>query len=476
MYQNDLTDKLNDSVLINILRQQKECFHEDSFPSYEKRIRVLTSLYYMLIKHQDALCEAINQDFGTRPVYETKVLEIFPSLELIKYNIKHLKKWMRPRKHKTSVWFWPSKCWVMPQPLGVIGIISPWNYPLLLTIAPLAAALAAGNRVMLKTSEHTPRFSTLIKQLLSELFMSNKLVIIEGDATVGAQFSRLEFDHLFFTGSTCVGKKVYSAASVNLTPVTLELGGKSPAILFEKEINLEFVERVWLSKIINAGQTCIAPDYIWLPQGSSEHLLALSQKIMATRFTDLKSLNYCSIINKTNYDRIISLVADAISKGAKWVPFHEPWHSADNDNYRIAPGLLLNVNHTMQVMQEEIFGPIMPVMEYEEFDHIIKIMKLIPKPLVIYLFSYQEQKQQQFITDTISGALCINNAIVHAAQESLPFGGVGESGMGRYRGQYGFDTFSMLKPIFKQSKIDIFTKFYPPITSWRKYLLNFMLK
>ena len=465
-----------DIGLTAIFIHQKECFVQYPYAEYEQRMKSLQVLYDFVRDYQKEICIAINKDFGSRSHNETLTLEIFPSLECIKYAKKHLKSWMMPRKHSISKWFFPSKCWVMPQPKGVVGIISPWNYPLFLVIAPLVAALAAGNRVMLKLSEHTPNCSQLLKEKFAELFVYSKVAVITGDAKLGIKFSELVFDHLFFTGSTAVGKKVYQAASNNLVPVTLELGGKSPAILLENEIKKEFIERILIGKLINSGQTCIAPDYVWIPQGNNEILLNLSRKIIKNKLTNILDSNYCSIINKENYDRIIYLVREAITKGAVWHPLVEPWFSEQDEVYKIAPGLLLNANHTMAVMQQEIFGPVIPVMEYNTFGDILRIMQIIPRPLASYIFSHDKVKQKLMIKNTISGALVINNTIVHAAQESLPFGGIGTSGIGSYRGRYGFDTFSMLKPVFKQSKLDIFSKFYPPIKRWQKLLLKYMLK
>ncbi len=459
---------------------QKDCYIQEPFCNYEQRIKSLLALENLLKNNQSKICSAINQDFGNRPVVETTVLEIIPALESIKYHIRYLKSWMRPKRHSTSKWFLPSKSYVQAQPKGVVGIIAPWNYPLLLTIAPLIAALAAGNRVMLKVSEFTPNFGNLISDLIAEKFTESKVAVVQGGAIIAAEFSQLPFDHLFFTGSTATGKKVYSSAAKNLTSVTLELGGKSPAILADETLNSKFIDRIWFGKTINSGQTCIAPDYIWLRRGLAQSLLELSRKVITSRFSNLLSQDYCSIINKSNYERLINLVNDAVSKGAVWQPFSEQWHSETNGDtgiiYKIAPGLLLNCDHTMAIMQEEVFGPIMPVMEYDEFDELFRIMQVVPRPLAIYLFSNDKYHQNKFITNTISGSLIFNNTIVHAAQEALPFGGIGSSGIGRYRGKYGFETFSMLKPIFKQSRLEIFSKFYPPNSGWQKLLLRFLVK
>lgn len=457
--------------------QQKECYTRHPYPEYSKRIKALRALRAALITNQANIISAINKDFGFRPAHETKILELFPSLQAIDHAIVHLKSWIKIRKIKTSKWFWPSRSCLLPIPRGVVGIMAPWNYPLFLVMAPLVSALAAGNRVMLKLSEHAPNIAALLKKMLSEIFIDSKVTVILGDAQVAAKFSMLPFDHLFFTGSTANGIKVMQAASSHLTSVTLELGGKSPAILLHDEIQADYIYKILLGKVMNAGQTCIAPDYLWLPRGLNSTLLELCKAVWGSNFHGQKT---CSIINQQQYDRIIALINQAIQQGGRWHPFEVDsagnWHSADNNGYRISVGLLLNANHTMDIMQHEIFGPVLPVMEYDTFDQLLNIMQIIPRPLAMYLFTEKTKNQELFATNTISGALCFNNTIVHAAQENLPFGGIGNSGMGCYRGSYGFETFSYLKPIYRQSKLNIFKKFYPPNKWWSNKLLSYMLK
>lgn len=474
-------EQLNLKELFN---HQKECHIQQPYSDYAQRIKILKLLRKVVVNNKDKIITAINKDFGCRPAYETEVLEIFPSLESIDFAIKNLFNYMKPRKHETSKWFWPSKAYVFPVPKGVVGIISPWNYPLFLTIAPLVAAFSAGNRVMIKLSEYAPNISDVLYELLSTNFIDSKLVIVRGDAHLAAEFSSLPFDHLFFTGSSEIGKKVMAAASSNLTPVTLELGGKSPAILVPEEINQHYLNKIWTGKIMNAGQTCIAPDYIWLPRDKKTDLKYQSKIIEYSKIAvskiidDFLSKDYCSIANKSSYDRILSLIDKAVKQGAIWYPLasNNIWHSADNGVYKISPGLLLNANHTMQIMQEEIFGPVMPVMCYDNIKELLTIMQVVPRPLAMYLFTKNKDIREDFLKNTISGALSYNATVIHAAQESLPFGGAGQSGMGIYRGRYGFDTFSALRPVFKQSRLDIFSKFYPPRAGWQKMLLKFMIK
>ncbi len=466
---------INIADLQNLFRLEREAFNLNFYPGYAERINKLKTLRNIIINNQSVIVSAINQDFGCRPSHETQTLEIFPCLEAIDYAIVHLKKWLKPRKHKTLKWFWPSKSFVFPTPLGVVGIISPWNYPLFLTIAPLIAALAAGNRVMIKMSETVPAFSMLLKNLLDDGIAK----VIIGDAKVANQFSKLPFDHLLFTGSTAIGKKIMEAASVNLTRLTLELGGKSPALICPNELKIDYVNKIWLGKVINAGQTCIAPDYILLPKGLANILLSQSLACHQISALNIGSDSYCSIINEANYNRLLNLIEDAVQKGAIWHPLkHEnnTWHSKDKNIYKISPGLLFNVNSTMAVMQEEIFGPILPVMEYDNLEFLLRNMSFKSTPLALYVFTEDSRLVHNLLCLTHSGALGINATVVHAAQEDLPFGGLGNSGFGCYRGEYGFETFSHLKPVYKHSKYNIFSKFYPPLKRWQKLILNVMLK
>lgn len=468
----------NKSELYQLFISERQIYNSNPYSDYKTRIKLLQLLRKAIINNQQQLIDAINQDFGHRPKVESQVLEIFPSLECIDFAIKNLKKWMKPRSHKTSKWFWPSRSYVLPIPRGVVGIISPWNYPLFLTIAPLVAAIAAGNRVMIKLSEHVPKTSVLLKNLLAPF-----ATVVLGDANVSAEFSGLPFDHLLFTGASPVGKKVMHTASQNLTSLTLELGGKSPAIIAPNELNSHYVNNIWLGKIINAGQTCIAPDYLMLPKGLANILLSKSIDSKCLAGVTLTADNYCSIINKTNYNRLLNLIDDAIHKGATWHPLLESnennnsdsWHSSQNNIYKISPGLLLNANFSMEIMQQEIFGPVLPVIEYTDIDELLDLLHNTERPLAIYLFSNNKMIQQKFLQATHSGAIGLNATVVHAAQESLPFGGIGNSGFGSYRGQYGFDTFSLLKPVYKQSKSDMFSKFYPPNKLWQKLLLKLMI-
>jgi len=449
----------------------RQKFNSNPNPDYNSRIYLLKLLRTIIINNTDAIITAINTDFGCRPKSETQVLEIFLSLQCIDFAIKNLNKWLKPRHHKTSIWFWPSRSYVQPIPRGVVGIISPWNYPLFLTITPLVAAIAAGNIVMIKLSEHVPNISNLLSNILS-----NIATIILGDSNIAAELSQLPFDHLLFTGATQIGKSVMHGASNNLTSLTLELGGKSPAIIADN-ITANIVHNIWLGKIFNAGQTCIAPDYLYIPKGTKEKLLNFSKSFVIQKIQSIDNLDYCAILNKTNYDRILDLLKNSIEQGAIWQPLTVgPWHSCDNNIYKIAPGLLFNINNNMKIMQQEIFGPILPVLEFDTISDILNTLKNKPKPLAIYLFTKNSKIKNIFINNTISGALNINSTIVHAAQEDLPFGGVGESGFGVYRGKYGFDTFSVLKPIYKQSRINIFDKFYPPKKPWQKIVLKLMLR
>ncbi|MCZ7656128.1 MAG: coniferyl aldehyde dehydrogenase [Rhodocyclaceae bacterium] len=390
------------------------------------------------------------------------MLELFPSFEAIRHARRHLKSWMRPERRAVSMWFLPGRARVLHQPLGVVGIIVPWNYPLLLAVGPLVAALAAGNRVMVKMSEYTPATSELFAHLVSKYFSDDEVVVVQGDAGVAQAFAQLPFGHLLFTGSTKVGYSVMRAAAENLTPVTLELGGKSPAILGPDFPLEKFVERVMVGKTMNAGQTCIAPDYVLVPAGRAREFIAAAQKVMADCYPDiLRTPDYSSIISERHFNRLVGLVEDARAQGAEVVPLSSA-AEPDAKSRRIPPVALLNVTPDMQAMQEEIFGPILPVVPYRDLDEAIRYVNARPNPLALYYFDQDRGRIDHVLEQTLSGGVTINDTILHIAQDSLPFGGVGESGKGHYHGFEGFEAFSKKKAVFYQSRLNGMALFKPP--------------
>lgn len=406
---------------------------------------------------------AINRDFGHRSAHETDLLEVFPSLAGIRHALAHGRRWMRPERRPTGKWFLPGASRVLPQPLGVAGIIVPWNYPLYLAIAPLTAAFVAGNRAMLKLSELAPAFGALFEQLAANRFKPEELVVVNGDAALAAAFSSLPFDHLLFTGSTSVGRHVMRAAAENLTPVTLELGGKSPAIVAPDFSLARAAARIMLGKCLNAGQTCIAPDYVLVPQGSEQAFITEARACVGRMYPKILSTpDYSSIVNARHYERLSGYVADARAQGAVVENLAKHAEAPDPASRRMPPLALTGVHDRMQVMQDEIFGPLLPVLGYKDIDAAIAFVNARPRPLALYLFDQDKARIDRVLAQTIAGGVTINDTLLHIAQEDLPFGGVGPSGTGQYHGHAGFLTFSKMKPVFRQSRFNGVGMFNPP--------------
>ncbi|MBK6630493.1 MAG: coniferyl aldehyde dehydrogenase [Betaproteobacteria bacterium] len=440
----------------------REAAARDPHPDWHSRAALLDTLERLIRENTAAIAKAISADFGNRSLHETQLLELFPSFEAIRHARRHLKSWMKPERRAVSMWFLPGRARVMHQPLGVVGVIVPWNYPLLLAVGPLVAALAAGNRVMVKMSEFTPAMSALFAELVAKYFSDDEVVVVQGDAGVAQAFAQLPFGHLLFTGSTKVGYSVMRAAAENLTPVTLELGGKSPAILGPDYPLEKFVERVMVGKTMNAGQTCIAPDYVLVPAGRAREFIAVAQKVMADCYPDiLRTPDYSSIISERHFNRLVGLVEEARAQGAEVVPLSSA-AEPDAKTRRIPPVALLNVTPDMQVMQEEIFGPILPVVPYRDLDEAIRYVNARPNPLALYYFDQDRSRIDHVLEQTLSGGVTINDTLLHIAQDSLPFGGVGESGKGHYHGFEGFEAFSKKKAVFYQSRLNGMGLFKPP--------------
>jgi acyl-CoA reductase-like NAD-dependent aldehyde dehydrogenase len=451
-----------DASLAPLHARLREAAARDPHPGWRARDTRLAALERLVRENAPAIAEAIRGDFGNRSLHETQLLEIFPSLEGIRYTRRHLKSWMRPERRHVSLWFLPGRARVLHQPLGVVGIIVPWNYPLYLAVGPLTAALAAGNRALVKMSEYTPATSELFARLVAKHFAEDEVTVVQGDATVAQAFARLPFGHLLFTGSTKVGYSVMRAAAENLTPVTLELGGKSPAILGPDYPLEKFAERVVVGKTMNAGQTCIAPDYVLVPAGQEHAFIAAAQKAVNACYPDiLRTPDYSSIVSERHFRRLLGLIEDARGQGAEVVPLSaaaEP----DAATRRIPPVALRNVTPGMQAMQEEIFGPILPVVPYRDLDEAIAYVNARPNPLALYYFDEDRGRIDRVLERTLSGGVTINDTILHIAQDSLPFGGVGESGKGHYHGFEGFEAFSKKKAVFFQSRLNGMGLFKPP--------------
>jgi coniferyl-aldehyde dehydrogenase len=377
----------------------------------------------------------------------------------------------------TSIHFFPGSSHIIPQPLGVVGIISPWNYPLQLAIVPAVAALAAGNRVMIKPSELTPRFSDLLGEILAERFTPEEIAVVTGDAEVAKAFSSLPFDHLFFTGSTAVGRHVGVAAAANLTPVTLELGGKSPAIIGADADLVTVAKKIAAGKLFNAGQTCIAPDYVLLPHASFDAFAHAYAKAVAELYPTLENNpDYTSIVNPRHYARLKGLIDDARAQGARFFEINPGQEAAASEARKLRPTILSQVNDNMRVMQEEIFGPVLPVLGYGTLDEALHYVNTHPRPLALYWFSQDRAATARVLRETISGGVTVNDTLLHIAQANLPFGGVGPSGSGAYHGDYGFKLFSKEKPVFTQSRFSGSAMLFPPFGKRAETMIHWMKK
>lgn len=442
------------------------------WPARAARLRVLQS---MLLEHRRAFAEAIHADFGQRPVEETDLLEVFPGLSAIRHALRHGRRWMRPQRRLAGLLFLPARTEMRPQPLGVVGVIVPWNYPLYLAVGPLVDALVAGNRVMLKMSEATPRFSALFAGQIARHFTPEEVVVVNGDAAVAQAFSALPFDHLLFTGSTAVGRDVMRAAAANLTPVTLELGGKSPAIIGPGARFEHAVERIVFGKLVNAGQTCIAPDYVLLPRARVADFIDVAQGVMARMYPRLQTNpQYASIVSDRRYQRLAALRDSALAAGAQ---AHVLGDAVEDPARRLLPPLLLSgVDEHMEVMGEEIFGPLLPLLAYDTLDEAIAIVAARPHPLALYLFEQDRERIDRVLARTQAGGVSVNDTLYHIAQHGLPFGGVGASGMGGYHGEAGFRTFSHLKPVFRQARFNGAGLLNPPYGPRFRRMLEWMLR
>jgi coniferyl-aldehyde dehydrogenase len=460
--------------LLQAFEVQRTSYDADPFPEWSVRRDRLARLRRLVEDNEVAIEDAIDADFGGRPRAETQIAEVFPSLAEIKNALRHGRGWMRPQGVWVSKWFMPARAHILPRPLGVVGIVVPWNYPLYLCVGPMVAALVAGNRVMVKLSEYTPAFSALFQQLTAALFRPEEVTIIDGGPDVAAQFTTLPFNHLLFTGSTVVGRKVMGAAAENLTPVTLELGGKSPAVVAPGYSVENAVRRILVGKLLNAGQTCIAPDYVLVPRAEVRPFVDAAGRQARRMYPNgLDDPDFCSIINQRQYGRLVAYLEEARDRGVEVVPLFAG-AAQDDERHRIAPAAIVDPGEGLAVMRDEIFGPLLPVLPYDELKDAIAFVNAQPSPLALYWFDDDSARAARALRDTHAGGVCINETLVHLAQDELPFGGVGPSGMGHYHGKWGFDTFSKLMPVFRQSRFNGMGLFTPPYRSRVQSILRLM--
>lgn len=438
-----------------LLDKQRAAYLKDGPPSVETRIDRLDRCIALLVDHQEEIADALNKDFGNRSPQMSKFTDVAGSIGPLKHAKENVRKWMKTEKRKPTPailgWF-GAKAEIHYQPLGVVGVISPWNFPVNLTFTPLAGILAAGNRCMIKPSEYTPATSDLMARMFKKAFDETEIAVCVGGPDTGEAFSRLPFDHLLFTGATSVARHVMRAAADNLVPVTLELGGKSPVIIGENA-NIELsATRVMTGKTLNAGQICLAPDYVFVPEAKRDEFVAKATSAVTRMYPTLKdNPDYTSVINQRHFDRLRGYIDEAKSKGAKIVEINPAKEDLrQQPHHKIAPTIILDPTDDMKVMQDEIFGPVLPVKTYKSLDEAINYVNAHDRPLGLYYFGEEGAEKEKVLTRTTSGGVTVNDTVMHVAMEDLPFGGVGPSGMGAYHGIDGFRQFSHRKAVYQQ--------------------------
>ena len=445
-------------------------------PDYAQRMDDLARLREGFKRRLDELVRAMDADFGRRSRHESLLTDGMTVLHEIDLLRSKLRRWMRPQRRAVDWLFLPARAEIRYQALGVVGVIAPWNYPVNLALIPLVSALAAGNHVMLKPSEFTPRTSQAMAELLANLFPAERVTTVLGGADVAAAFAALPFDHLLFTGSTAVGKRVMAAAAPNLTPVTLELGGKSPAIIAPDYPLATAAARLGMGKLLNAGQTCIAPDYVLISPERRDAFVAALRAYVTQAYPALRdSADYTSIVNARQYERLAGLVEEARARGATVVTL--PDAAASDPARRVfAPTLVLDAPEDTRVMQEEIFGPILPIVAVKDVDAAIPYVNARPRPLALYHFDLDAARTRRVLDACVAGGVSVNDCILHNAQSELPFGGVGPAGMGHYHGHHGFLTFSKQMPVFRQSRLSSMALMRPPYGKLADFLVKFLTR
>ncbi len=450
-----------------LLAKQKAAHLRDGIPTVQKRIEWLDKSIDLLATHGDALNDAMAADFGHRSKDQSNLTDIAGSIGALKHAKAHVAKWMKTEKRKVEfpLGLLGSKAELQFQPKGVIGVISPWNFPVNLTFTPLAGVFAAGNRCMIKPSEFTEATSELMKDLIAKYYSPEECVVVTGGPDVGAEFTKLAFDHILFTGATSVAKHVMRAAADNLVPLTLELGGKSPVILGRSADMQKAANRIMAGKTLNAGQICLAPDYAFVPKEKTQDFIAAATKAVETMYASgLKDNDdYTSIVNQRHYDRITGYIDDVRAKGGQVIELNPKGESfAQQPHHKIPPTLIIDPTDDMKVMQDEIFGPILPIKSYGDAKDAVAYINAHDRPLGLYYFGEDQSEKDFVLNNTTSGGVTVNDVVFHVAQEDLPFGGVGPSGMGSYHGRDGFLEFSHRKAVYSQTKNEILAMMRPP--------------
>ena len=460
--------------LDDLLQRQRGAWRSRT-PDHAQRMHDLAALRAVFKARLEEFARAVSDDFGHRPRAETLLADGMPVLREIDHARKHLRRWMRRKRAAADATFFPAHCEIITRPLGVVGIVSPWNYPVNLALVPLVDALAAGNHVMLKPSEHTPRTAALLAEMLAQAFPTERVAVVQGGADVAAAFTALPFDHLLFTGSTAVGAKVLAAAAPNLTPVTLELGGKSPAILAPGCVNARNVDRIAAGKFLNAGQTCIAPDYVLVHEVERDAFVSLLRDYVARHYPSLRAGDFAGIVNDAHYARLQAWLHEARAAGARIVPLHDE-NPANATRRILAPTAVLDAPESVALMREEIFGPVLPIVTYRHLDEAIAYVNARPRPLSLYVFDDDRARVARVLSACTAGNVAVNDCVFQFAQSRLPFGGVGPSGMGAYHGHAGFLTFSRRTPVFRQARWSATAWLRPPYGARTERLLRWLLR
>jgi acyl-CoA reductase-like NAD-dependent aldehyde dehydrogenase len=462
------------SSCARIFDLQRAAFRRHPNPPAADRRAHLETLRRLLVDNADALASALDSDFGHRSIHETKLLEIFPSVLAARHARRHVAGWMRPERKPVSLWFQRGRAQVVKQPLGVVGIIVPWNYPIFLAAGPLVSALAAGNRVMVKMSELAPKLGELFARLIASAFAEDHVAVVNGGVEVAQEFAATPFDHLLFTGSTAVGHHIMRAAASNLTPVTLELGGKSPAIVAPGFSVERAANRILWGKCLNAGQTCIAPDYVLLPEDQVTPFIDAARDQVRRLYPDgAASADYSAIVNAHHYARLVKMRDEAVAGGARAEALTG---GGSPETRKLEPTVVTGAGDGMQIMKDEIFGPLLPLKPYRTLDEALAYVAGHPRPLALYYFDDDDARTTRVVNESMSGNVTVNDTVLHIAQEELPFGGVGASGMGHYHGEEGFTTFSKRKGVFEQSRLNGLFLFQPPFGGVVEKLLRLLLK
>ncbi len=464
------------ATLSETLLRQRQAYLAHPMPTLAERQADLKTLTRFIQDNKQALLDAISADYGHRSPHETLLTEVGPVLNAIRHTRSHLRRWMRPQRRGIDrLAYGLASNRVLPQPLGVVGVIVPWNFPLNLSFEPLSAIFAAGNRAMVKMSENSRHLAALLIARMPAYFPPEKLQFFDETGGVGIAFSQLPFDHLLFTGSGATGRAVMAAAAQNLCPVTLELGGKAPAVVCQDFDLHTAVDRILFTKALNAGQICTTVDHAYVHRDQVAGFVQRAREIMPKRYANLESADYTSIIDRRAYDRIVHALDDARARGAEVIPLL-PGPAFDEARHRIAPHIVLGAPDDSLLMQREIFGPVLPLVAYDQLDEVIHRINAGPRPLALYPFSHDRALLDRLIDRVMSGGVSINDALLHVGQDDLPFGGVGESGMGHYHGYEGFLTFSKLRPIFQQSRWSTLQLLMPPYGKLVDRVLGFLTR